>query len=92
MPHMDGFIPVISYWSANRVTPREGRVSRNGKQSCVVVPARMGGVDLTALITHGIINPALCSPYFHINIYTFLHNKSTVCMHDAFFLVIYDYS
>ena len=47
---------------------------------------------VTALITHGIINPALCSPYFHINIYTFLHNKSTVCMHDAFFSVIYDYS
>ena len=22
---------------------------------------------VTALITHGIINPALCSPYFHIN-------------------------
>ena len=47
---------------------------------------------VTALITHGIINPALCSLYFHINIYTFLHNKSTVCMHDAFFSVIYDYS
>lgn len=47
MPHMDGFIPVISYWSANRVAPREGRASRNCKQSCVVVPARMGGVYLS---------------------------------------------
>ena len=46
---------------------------------------------VTALITHGIINPALCSRYLHINIHTFLHNKSTGYLPDAFFSVSYDY-